>query len=78
MNACCLTEQCYRNFNTWNLLQPAPSPAAHRSLPSLHVKGGGKLYREGGSTAVLGALAVQFSAALDRHNPPKDITREVE
>ena len=30
--ACCLTRKCYRNFSTWNPLQPAPFPAVHPVL----------------------------------------------
>ena len=32
LKACCLTEECYRNFSTWDLPQAAPIPAVH-SVP---------------------------------------------
>ena len=30
--ACCLTGKCYRNFSTWDPLQPAPIPAVYPVL----------------------------------------------
>ena len=34
--ACCLTEECYRNFSTWDPLQPVPVLAIHWAPLTLH------------------------------------------